>query len=207
MILKTVTNMKSIFFILFCSFFIFGCNDKQVKEKNTYQIISVLIEEFGKPIIPPPPPKELSHLKPLTDKQLDSITNQEQKICIFPIFRRNKKNFNYKKEYDEEFNELVSDLKSSYNIGKIDISKIKIDRPYQLSLVDTVKVRQDRRYVEKNFDKLLSFYNVSYNKKRTKAVTIIGVGIGRLNGYTSLVFLEKTKGIWKIKHIDTFSIS
>ncbi|WP_298546159.1 hypothetical protein [uncultured Aquimarina sp.] len=199
--------MKSTFLILFCSFFIFGCNDKQVKEKNTYQILSLLIDEFGKPIIPPPPPKELSHLKPLTDNQIDSIINQKQEICIFPIFRRNNNNFNYKKEYDEEFNKLVSDLKNSYTVEKIDISKIKIDRPYQLSIVDTMKMRENRRYIEKNFDKLLSFYNVSYNKKGTKAVTIIGVGMGPLNGYTSLVFLEKINGIWKIKNIDTFSIS
>ncbi|WP_062056229.1 hypothetical protein [Aquimarina longa] len=68
-------------------------------------------------------------------------------------------------------------------------------------------MKNDRRYVEKNFDKLINFSQISFNQNYTKAVLIVGVNMGPLNGYTSLVFLEKINDAWQIKDIDTFSIS
>ena len=197
--------MKSPLLILSFLLLLFSCTkENSLKERNIYQIVSLLVDDFGRPFIPPPPPNEINTY---TDIQLDSIFNQKQKISIYPVFQKVNNKFSHKKAYDVEFNKLMDSLKDVYFDKKVDISKIKINRPFNLSIIDTIKVRQDRRYLEENFDKLLSFYNISFNEKQTKAVTIIGVGMGTLNGYTSLVFLEKINGKWKIKGVDTFSIS
>ena len=98
-------------------------------------------------------------------------------------------------------------LKHIKDSKAIDLTKIKIDRPYQLSFIDTVAMKNNRRYIEKNFDKSLYFSRISFNQDYTKAVLIVGVSMGPLNGYGSLVFLENTNNTWKIKGADTFSIS
>ncbi|WP_103072709.1 vWA domain-containing protein [Aquimarina sediminis] len=190
----------------FCVILFFSCriSTEHKKEENTYRILSLLIEEFAKPTIPP---REMYGLKPFTEVQIDSILNQDKKICLFPIQKRTHQKFSKKEKFDKEFNELVNKLKDLEDSREVDLSKIKINRPYQLSIIDTVAMKRDRRYVEKNFDKLINFSRISFNQGYTKAVIIVGVNMGPLNGYASLVFLEKIDNIWQIKGTDTFSIS
>ncbi|WP_062056227.1 hypothetical protein [Aquimarina longa] len=84
--------MKPLFFSFCTLFFIFSChqasNDK--KEEDTYRILSLLIDEFAKPVISP---REIYNLEPFTKVQIDSILNQNEKISIFPIQKKLIKNF------------------------------------------------------------------------------------------------------------------
>ncbi len=183
----------------------YSCESEGYKiEKNTYDILSLLVDKFGEPMIPP---RELYNLEPFSKKQKDSILNQKVKIVIYPILKKSSKRFSSKENLSVEFNELLSDIKRINKKTIVDLSKFKIKRPYQLSILDTNKLKRDVRYVRKNFDKLLNLYVISFNEDYSKAVTISGVSNGYLNGYSSLVFLEKIDGKWEIKYIDTFSIS
>ncbi len=197
--------MKISYSILLFSMFFISCAKKEIKkEHETYKIISLLIDEFGKAPPPPPPPGELYSL---SEKQKDSIYNQAQKIVIYPTFYVRKDKLTYNKNYGEEFKNLTDNLRGLKANELFNLSKVHIKRPFELSILDTLKKKKDRRYIEKNFDKLLIFSNISFNDTYTKAVAIVGVNMGPLNGYSSLVFLEKKNGKWNIKGTDTLSIS
>ena len=45
------------------------------------------------------------------------------------------------------------------------------------------------------------------NQKRNKAILIVGVGLGRLNGFSAIYFLEKRKAKWFIKYKKGLTIS
>lgn len=197
--------MRTSFSILFLSIFLFSCTSKVTKKENeTYKIISLLIDEFGKASPPPPPPGELYSL---SEKQKDSINNQDQNIVLYPTFYVRRDEIKYNKNYGNEFKDLTNNLRDLESNELLNLSKIRIKRPYQLSILDTLKKKKDRRYIEKNFDKLLIFSNISFNESHTKAVVTVGVNMGPLNGYSSLVFLEKQNGEWRIKGTNTLSIS
>ncbi|WP_025740527.1 hypothetical protein [Aquimarina pacifica] len=197
--------MKVFVQIMVLFILLFSCKNKNVvEEKHTHEIMSVLIDEFGKPTVPP---REMYGLEPFSKSQIDSILDQKEKICLHPKLKITDHEFSERAEYDSEINLLIEGLSNFKYSKTLDLSKIKINRPYELSIVDTLKLKEDRRYVEKNFDKLINFSRISYNTSYTKAVLIVGVHEAVLNGYASLVFLEKKKGKWEIKSVDTFSIS
>ncbi len=54
-------------------------------------------------------------------------------------------------------------------------------RPYQLSIIDTLAMKNDRRYIEKNFDKLINFSQISFNEHYTKVVLTVGANMGPLD--------------------------
>ncbi len=192
--------MRTLFLILISWFVLASCNkEEDGMETNTYQILSLLINEFGKPIPPPPPPGEEYSLSKL---QLDSINNQKQQIGIYPKFKK----LDYER-VNEELNKSINYQEDDYVQKQLNISKIETKSQYHLTIVDTVKLKQNRRYIEKNFDKLLSFHDIRYNNEYTKAETIIGVGMGPLNGFASLVILYKINGEWKIKETKLLQIS
>ena len=196
--------MKKLFVIIWI-FSFYSCNeDQKTKEKNTYQILSLLINEYGKPTIPP---REIYNLKPFTDKQIDSIVNIEQNLVIYPLLEKSSYKFSKQENLDDEFNRLLDGIKGKGNSSPIDLSKITIVKPYELSILDTLKLKEDIRYVAKNFDKIINLHVVSFNQEYNKAATIIGVGSGYLNGYSSLVFLERKNGKWIIKESKTLTIS
>ena len=65
----------------------------------------------------------------------------------------------------------------------------------------------DKRYINKNYDKLIKLSNISFNADQDKAVLIASYSTGYLNSASSLVLLEKKKGKWLIKKISVLSIS
>ncbi len=198
--------MKTNFLIFSIFFLVVSCNSSiiDLHDKNSNEILSLLIDEFGKPTVPS---RELYNLKPFSKIQKDSILNQNEKITLFPIQKEIHQKFSKKEKLGEEFNKLVDNLSNLKETRKIDLSKIEISRPYQLSIIDTLAIKNDRRYIEKNFDKLINFSQISFNEHYTKAVLTVGVNMGPMNGYSSLVFLEKINDVWQIKNVDTYSIS
>ena len=82
--------MKNVFLIIGGLFFLNSCqfNEKE-KEKNTYEIISLLIDKAGRPIKPPPPPEGQEPF--FTTNQIDSIMKQSQDVALFPVLEQQKK--------------------------------------------------------------------------------------------------------------------
>ncbi|MCD8434113.1 hypothetical protein LNJ03_02195 [Tenacibaculum dicentrarchi] len=63
---------------------------------------------------------------------------------------------------------------------------------------------------DKGFDKCdvaLSFSRIAFNKEKKKAIVIVATSFGRLNGFSTLYFLQKEKGIWEIKCEEGLTIS
>ena len=54
---------------------------------------------------------------------------------------------------------------------------------------------------------LFSFSNITFNKKYNKAIVAVGVSFGKLNGFSTLIYLEKKYFHWEIKCEETLSIS
>ena len=127
-------KINSIKFIslLLCAVYISCSTSKNREEYEAYKIYSLLIDDFGRPPPPPPPGETYS----LNEKQLDSLYNQIQKIGIQPnlIIRREKFSKNTVTVLDNEFNKLIEQLVGAESRSLINLSKIKIKRPYQLSI-------------------------------------------------------------------------
>ncbi len=192
---------------LFLVFTIFLSCKPDSREKNTYEIISLITQEYGLPLppVPPPPPAKLPSLK---EMGWDSIKRLEQNIAVYPVLKNISNQFSkYPEEEDIEFKILLEKINKSKKALTLDLSKFNVKKQFQLSIVDTFLLKKDKYHIEKNYDKLLIFHNISFNSEFNKAVTIIGVSIAPLNGYSSLVFLEKKNGKWIIKNSKTLSIS
>ncbi len=146
-------------------FLILSCKSREKKAlENQYDVLSFLVNRYAKPDLPPPPPgKSYS----LSQQEKDSINGQYQVLSIYPVATI-VNNIGQKNVNDNEFNTLIQKLNKEKRIV-LDITKIKAYENYALTLLDTLKLKQDRRHIEKNFDKLLSFSPISFNNNYTKA--------------------------------------
>ncbi|WP_281991565.1 hypothetical protein [Aquimarina aggregata] len=198
--------MKNLFRLYLLFIFFLSCKSN-VEEKETYEIISLITQEYGLPLppVPPPPPAKLPSLK---EMGWDSIKKLKQDIAVYPILKNNNKALSdFSELKDIEFKTFFEKIKKNKKVLRLDLSKFNVKKQFQLSIIDTSLLKKDKYYVDKNFDKLLTFQNISFNNEFNKAIIIIGVSIGPLNGYSSLVFLEKKNGNWTIKNSKTISIS
>lgn len=198
--------MKNVFLIIGGLFFLNSCqfNEKE-KEKNTYEIISLLIDKAGRPIKPPPPPEGQEPF--FTTNQIDSIMKQSQDVALFPVLEQEKKRFVKDDSYGEKFNNLLKKLATLNDEVLIDISKIEVPKAFKLDIVDTLLLKSDKRHINKNYDILIYFSNISFSDNYTKAVLSIGTTRGYLNGSSAIVFLEKKDGVWKIVYSKEYEIS
>ncbi len=198
--------MKKLF-VLFIVFVIFLSCEPNIREKDTYEIVSLITQEYGLPLPPPPPPPP-ARLPSLKEMGWDSIKKLEQNIAVYPVLKNTKKLFSkYPNEEDVEFRVLIEKMNKDKNDSTLDISKLNVNEQFQLSIVDTSLLKKDKYHIEKNYDKLLIFHNISFNTELNKAVTLIGVSMAPLNGFSSLVFLEKKKGKWVIVKSKELTIS
>ncbi|WP_109433967.1 hypothetical protein [Aquimarina sp. AU119] len=198
--------MRIVFLIIGCVILFSSCeSNKEKREKNTYQIVSLLIDEVGGPIKPPPPPEGQKAY--FTNKQIDSIMTRSQDIALHPVFKKVKRKFVKKDNYGEKFNVLLEQLNKLKEEKLIDTLKIKTSISCRLNTIDTLLLKSDKRYIDKNYDILIYFSNISFDDDFSKAVLILSSTRGYLSGSSSIIFLEKKDGIWQIKETDTFSIS
>ncbi|WP_299247913.1 hypothetical protein [uncultured Aquimarina sp.] len=198
--------MKLFFYLLSILTLFVSCNNKNdSQEQDIYEIVSIIINRFSKPIQPPPPPDGKEPY--FSQAQIDSIMNRTQKVALYPVLFTTTEKFTKNEKLGQEYNKLVNDLGQFNSEDQIDINKVRTSKSINLQLVDTIKLKSNRRYIDKNYDILIRISNISFNDSLDKAVLIIGSSRGYLNGASSLIFLEKINGIWKIKNIDTFSIS
>ena len=101
--------MKKTIYLISIVFLSNSCNyQENIREKNTYEITSLIIENTGGPIKPPPPPN--GQKSRFTKNQIDSIMMRIQKVALFPVFYKVKRDFSKNAKIEDEYNKLVSDF-------------------------------------------------------------------------------------------------
>lgn len=109
---------------------------------------------------------------------------------------------NLNSDYNEVYS-LFTKIKDSLNL---DVSLIPNNKYSYIIPYKTDYVSFARKGYEK-FDILLNFSRISFNKEKNKAIVIVGVSFGKLNGFSSIFFLEKKTNKWFINKEIGLSIS
>ncbi|MCG8837176.1 hypothetical protein G1K37_02200 [Tenacibaculum dicentrarchi] len=217
--------MKIITIILGLSVFL-SCNEAQKnKEENKelHKVVKTLYDNITKshtriltfPVSPPNPKIKLDYLSKKienvkdTSRIVNSYIKKEGRliVCIDknlkPSIPLNKIDLKCKRS---EFENLYKDFIKIERATTLDLIKIR-DNKYSVILPyhDNFLKMSD-----KGFDKCdvaLSFSRIAFNKEKKKAIVIVATSFGRLNGFSTLYFLQKEKGIWEIKCEEGLTIS
>ncbi len=210
--------MKNV--ILIISVFFISCTKSEDKKdyetENVYEVISYLINYKSKDFLPSvafPPLPDNKGMPVYTTK--DSLSSYRY---FYEQFKRNKviaiekslKPFKEKYLFDDckyfksdEYNKFTSTDK----ISSLDLEKIFVKENDSLIFYnETFKELEGRGFGNK-FDIFFEFSKISFNKSYNKAVIYLGVSFGKLNGFSTLIYLEKKHFHWEIKCEETLSIS
>lgn len=146
--------------------------------KDTTKIVDFYIKKEGRLVV-------------CIDKtQSPSIDLSKRKIqCVTNSFENLYNNF-------IKINEA-----QTLDLTKIKDNKYSVITPYH----DYYSIRTN-----KGFDKcdmVLTFSRIAFNKEKDKAIVIMATNFGRLNGFSTLYFLQKENYNWKIKCEEGLSIS
>lgn len=207
----------TIFLLLFSS-----CKKMKTRnyeEENTYQIIGLLLSDLrGSTVLPPgfpPPPGEDIYEFTTRDslrryKYFYKQTVRKKIIAFLPqIYASEKKN---KENELQTINKCTNDkalinlfLESEKNI-KIDINKVANSKKDSL-IYYTEKHKKMLGGGFDEIDVLLSFSDITFNKDYTKALISVEVIFEKLDGISTLIYLEKKHYHWEIKCKKVLSIS
>ncbi|PKV48704.1 hypothetical protein ATE84_0710 [Aquimarina sp. MAR_2010_214] len=184
--------MRIVFLIILSASVLLSCTSIEEKqEKHTYQILSLLVDEFGRPIKPPPPEGQKPYF---TNKQIDSIMNRKQTIGVHHLLKHRKENLSITKNIDDESYLELLKVFSEYNEDlNLDITKLKSNKGYTVIFLDSLKSKQEQ-YI--TYDKQLYFSRIAFDDSFKKALTAISI---KHSGYF-LCLLEKEKEKWKIRN-------
>lgn len=197
-------KLKSVVLILFTLLCI-ACNQQtKNRETNQYEILSLLVSDMTKPPFPIALLKER-----YTDEEIDSIMNTNQKVAVAPTFFHDNSEIPFNVKVNSEFKELLAKMKTDESAEEmsIDINKIRVPNNVKLVIADTAKIKQDRYYIEKNYNIWLTFLKVYFKDTQDRAIIVAGLSRGYLSGGTSVFFLEKIDGIWQKVGSQSLSIS
>ncbi|KAA1243379.1 hypothetical protein [Aquimarina sp. RZ0] len=185
--------MRIVFYCLGIILLFSSCNsEREIHEENTYEIVSLLVETTGKPMKPPPPPEGVRSR--FTDSQINSILNRSQKVALYPVFNSSKKVFSENKKVSSEYNNLVTNLKNLDKEQLVDLSEVTTSESLKLSIIDTNKLKSEKRYIDKNYDILIQISAISFNAAYDKAALVLSASRGRLNGSSSIIYMYKVDG-------------
>lgn len=209
---------KKIILTSFIIAIILGCHEiKESKKINIDGVIYALFNDVTTTHIEyaafPAPPFR-------SDINLDSIVKENKKKDTIAIIRnllRKRGKYivaintsleppytkNIKKDYIKgclvnDFENIYEDFKKIKDTLNIDITNIPLNDYAYILPYQTYYSKMPRRGFDK-YNMILSITNITFNKDFTKAITIMGVSLGRLNGYSAIYFLEKKKDKWIIK--------
>jgi len=219
--------MKKILIIYLCLFTQVSCEieDLNKKEKvNTNKIINLLINEIiDKQLVyfafPAPPPnlelsldslyKEIEKDRAIpkdTVQIINKMIIEQGKLLIAvdsSFFTLNEKHLKQSEcNKKDDFNNTFK-IK---NIKKIDFNKIQKSNFYKIIPSTTGKILSNKNQ-RLNYHMHLGFSEIAYNKENSKAIIIVGVALTKLNGFTSIYYLEKKNGLWKIECKKELNIS
>ena len=199
--------------ILLILFLLNSCcqNKNNTEEENTYQIVTLLVNGYKKYIVLSPsfPPPLLSKMK-IQDSLLIYKYFIQQSLKKKTIALTNKMfaikethSFRDKCEIDKEIVEKLNTLTKSKSLN---IEKVTLyGKDTLIQYKEEFKKSSWKGFYK--MDLLLSFSRISFNKQFNKAIMIVGATKGHLNGFSTLVYLEKENYVWKIKCQKGLSIS
>ncbi|TXD49998.1 hypothetical protein [Polaribacter sp. IC073] len=218
--------------IIISVFIFYNCSEKREnKVENTYKIIHLLYNDITTDHIktlsfPPPQPPlnndanwdsiyetlELNRkIKKDTVKKLKSFIQENGKLIValnptlFVSFLEDFKK-EYIEEYLEDYEVVFDSLKKIKNTLEINVSEIPNNKYSYILPYQKYYSRMPRKGYDK-YDMILNFSRIAFNENNTKAIIIMGVGFGKLNGFSAMYFLENRKGKWFIKHEKGLTIS
>ncbi|AOW20537.1 hypothetical protein [Urechidicola croceus] len=202
---------KNICVLLTISLF-FSCKKKEnIEEKHTYEIISLIYNNSSSPMMPPPAPLPSEGLITKEDSiyfqnYRKQLIEKKQIIAIEPKLEKPR---NKKVKVHTDCKDYENLLLKYYLIDKespIEISKIVKVRKDSILYFKEEMINRDRKEFE-NFDILLSFSQIAFNKEYDKAIIATSRSTSRVAGGGSLVFLEHKDGHWSIKCLKRLWIS
>lgn len=162
-------------------------------EKCIYnEILPFLIEEFGNPIIPPPPPQSTIDLSVHVEKEKEYLI-KTKKLGIYPFFGNTSLEENH---IDAKENSIYYNLLKKHNFYQREIINIeKIDnskKDYVIVSVDTTLSKYNQYLT---YYKQLSFSKPIISDKLNKALVTVSIK----NSGSILCLLEKNEGNWELK--------
>ena|SRR5690606_4744107 len=204
--MKTLVSIviKATSLILFL--FYFSCSDKnRIENIESFNIMSVLIDNLAKPIIPPPEPN-LSDIefKNKSDSLYKTVTDNEFHEKEFVIYIDTIKKIRSIDLNNSKYSNLIQKLVKLEQFENIDPAKIKTIKNIK---VHQYKVSSPNNIDWNETDMVISFSKVAFNSNYTEASIVVGVTRGRLNGYSFLAILKKSENGWGIISKITLSIS
>lgn len=191
--------MKYFIYTLGIIFVLSSCQKNQdiLREQNTEDLISYVIDKYAKALPPAPPlPGDTISNWELSKETIDSIRNVKLDIAIYPILEKPflNKEVNLEK-VDDEFNDLIKNFPTIEASQKIPIMAIDKKSRHDVVLADTLILKKSRDW--KEYDLLFQFSNVSFNENFDKAVATIGISRSALWGYGNLYLFEKKNEKWE----------
>lgn len=214
-------SVNSKYLLIVVVLFFISCkkepSTKNIEEKNTYQIITNLLSDLRESMILPPrfppPPSNEKYNYTIQDslssyKYFYKQTIRKKTIAFLPeTFILDKKKEKAKTlekcTTDKNLIHLFLTRKKEKNIAITKIANLKKDS--LIYYTEKHKMMLGKGFQE--IDMLLSFSNITFNKDYTKAIIIVGVSYGKLNGFSTLIYLEKKHYHWKIKCEKVLTIS
>jgi hypothetical protein len=224
--------MKKLIIILL-TIIILGCDRKQYnKDEDIYNVLKVMYDHMVTSrlkitALPQPIPPSSLVMKKKSDsiniKTVSDLINSKDTINLIKSFI--KKNGRYIVSIDSilrppytldieekhlqeflDFKQIYASFKSIKDSVNVDVSLIPNNEySYVIPYKSYYKDLPSRGY--NKIDIGLWFSNIAFNQKRNKAILIVGVGLGRLNGFSAIYFLEKRKVKWFIKYKKGLTIS
>ena len=224
--------MKNLIIIISCFTLFCSCRKKGFKnleQENTYEVLSVLYNRISKdeiisaafPVQPPNPNISWDSIKKNmeldreiekdTVRIIDDLIKKNGRLIVainstlFVPYTDDFKNEHFK-EYLDNYSELFYSFKKIKDTLPIDVSKIPINKYSYILPYQEYYSKMPKRGYDK-YDIIINFSRIAFNENNTKAIVIMGVGFGKLNGFSAMYFLENTKGKWFIKHEKGLTIS
>ncbi len=175
-----------------------SCQKRQdvLREQNTENLISYVIDKYAKALPPAPPlPEDTISSWELSKETIDSVLNVKLDIAIYPILEKPFLHKEVKIEIDKEYNDLIRDFSSIEGSHNIPIMPINKKSRHQVVLADTLILKKSKDW--KEYDLLFQFSNISFNENFDKAAAAIGISRSALWGYGNLYLFEKKNKKWE----------
>lgn len=212
------SRFNIVFYGCILSLFLFSsCEQHIEEEENTYQIVSMLIKKTQRksnlpPSFPPSPDKGTLHRFTVKDSLNIYKYYFEQSFKSWVIEVNNNMSgtntkYNLKSNCVYRSNELLKHYYSLKNDVFLDINKIS-----SANNLDSIinKDNSNKIYSDLKLGKpkmRVSFSRIAFDKNYSKALLVMSVEFGKLDGFSALIFLEKEYFHWKIKCEKLLTIS
>lgn len=190
-------------FILILSLVLISCSKNKTiseEDRNTVEIINVLIDKYAKPIPPPPPrnisEKELAIFLEDTEMNKSGWLDKKMKVAIDPRMVPL-----HKSSIDDNLYRIFLNAQDGMNFDqnrKIIQYEFTPTRENSISYLDTTLTKKEKY---KNSDVLIAFSRISFSTNYSKAILKITFNRGWSSGFSRICFLEQLKnGTWIIKY-------